>query len=457
MIQIFRRTALMNLLILLFSFITFTLASDIACNADSHCPLDQPCCSQYGVCGNGAYCLGGCDVRFSYNLTACLPQPVMNSFLTTFDDVSTVEFMNDYLGNATDHKWVYSGNVAEHQGDLLLQMPANSVGTVISSTEYLYYGRVGVTMKSSHDTGVISAFIIFSDVQDEVDFEFVGYNLTNPQTNYYYQGQLDYTNSINYTVSNTYENFHYYEIDWHEDRIDWYIDGEKKRTLTKAETLNETTGIYHYPQTPARVQISIWPGGAESNGLGTIEWAGGVVDWNSQDIQQYGYYYATLKSIEVESYGIPDSVHNAGEREKNKNLNAYVYTNAAGHPEDIELTDRLSTIGSLADNGITPNNEPEEEEDDSSSSSKSDSSTSTAAVDVPVGIGNGVNNNQPATASVERNTAAPARTTAINNTGLGGFMQDSSPDSISEGSASSVKGIGAALVALAIGIVSLGF
>ena len=57
-----------------------------------------------------------------------------------------------------------------------------------------------------------------------------------------------------------------------------------------------------FPQTPARVQLSLWPAGLASNGIGTVDWAGGLVDWNSQDIQNNGYYYATFESVTVNCY-----------------------------------------------------------------------------------------------------------------------------------------------------------
>lgn len=433
----------------------------IYCNLTSQCPQDKPCCSQYGVCGTGAYCLGGCDIRFSYNISACMPAPVMDSFSTTFDSTDLVMSMNDYLGNASETDWVYSGNIDTNDGAILLQMPKNSVGTVISSTKYLYYGRIGIELKSSRDAGVVTAFIVFSDVQDEVDFEFVGYNLTAPQTNYYYQGQLDYNNSRNYTVSNTFENYHLYEIDWHEDHIDWYIDGDLKRTLNKNDTYNATSKIYKYPQTPSRIQISLWPGGLSTNGLGTIEWAGGLINWDSQDIQENGYYYAYLKSATVQSYGIPDTVQN---KDKASTYHAYIYNSVEGHPENVLLTDAKTYLGSLSDSGLNPNNESSSSSSSSASSTKSGSKSSTASSssststkgsdNVPQGVGNGVNNDQPG------NSSNTGTTTSRASQGTGGFVQNSgstSSSSSARNEGSRIQSVGALITALFLGIASLGF
>lgn len=43
-------------------------------------------------------------------------------------------------------------------------------------------------MKTSRGAGVVSAFILLSDVKDEIDFEFVGADLQHAQSNYYFQG-----------------------------------------------------------------------------------------------------------------------------------------------------------------------------------------------------------------------------------------------------------------------------
>lgn len=70
-----------------------------------------------------------------------------------------------------------------------------------------------------------------------------------------------------------------YGINWTPDTLEWTVDGVVTRTLNKADTLNTATGIYNYPSTPSRIQLSIWPGGIPSAPAGTIAWAGGLIDW----------------------------------------------------------------------------------------------------------------------------------------------------------------------------------
>lgn len=103
-------------------------------------------------------------------------------------------------------------------------------------------------------------------------------------------------------LSNTYDNWHEYEIKWTPEKIEWYVDGELGRSVLKSSTFNKTSNQFEFPQTPARVQLSIWPGGLETNAKGTIDWAGGPIDWDSDEIKKYGYYFASFADVTMECY-----------------------------------------------------------------------------------------------------------------------------------------------------------
>lgn len=83
------------------------------------------------------------------------------------------------------------GKPVNWNNNLLLTMEKGSVGTVLSSTRYVWYGKIGATLKTSRGAGVVSAFILFSGVKDEIDYEWVGVDLGHVQTNYYFQGIPD--------------------------------------------------------------------------------------------------------------------------------------------------------------------------------------------------------------------------------------------------------------------------
>lgn len=357
--------------------------------------------------------------------------PRMNSFKDSFANINAIEKQTDYLGNYTEADWVYTGYIDSYDDSLLLQMPNGSSGAVVSSTTYLLYGKIGCTMKSARDKGVISAFITFSDVKDEIDFEFLGYNLTNPQTNFYSLGILNYTNVANSTTADTYANWHYYEIDWAEDKLAWLIDGEVIRTLNRNDTWNETTDRYDYPQTPSRIQFSLWPGGSALNALGTIEWAGGAIDWNSQDIQDYGYYYAHVKNFTVEVYDLPSVVKKLGKNDTDS-YHAFVFNSTEAHEENVLLSNRKTWLGSIGATGFNP--EEEEEEDKETITILSGSSTYLSTKTAST-VGN-----DPAADATD--ATAKTTTTASTSEWTGGFVQNFGASASGSSDSSSGSGSG---------------
>lgn len=246
--------------------------------------------------------MGGCDPKSSFNLQSCMPNPVCQSSDYKFTSLDGVQSNTEYLGDATKANWVASGNPQAYSGQngqgasMLLTMAPNTVGTLVSSTHYVWYGKISATMTTSQGPGVVTAFIMMSDMKDEIDFEFVGVDLEHAQSNYYFQGITDYNNEQNLSCTNTVQNTHTYEIDWTPESLTWSIDGNALRTLNKNTTYNETDKQYHYPQTPARVQLSLWPAGLSTNAPGTIAWSGGEISWNSPYMVN-GYYYAQVYDV----------------------------------------------------------------------------------------------------------------------------------------------------------------
>jgi beta-glucanase (GH16 family) len=96
-----------------------------------------------------------------------------------------------YLGDASTTDWVMDGQAVTYNDNILLTMAPDTVGTVLASSTYMWYGHVSARFKTSRDQGVVTAFILLSDVKDEIDYEFVGADLETAQTNYYWQGVTD--------------------------------------------------------------------------------------------------------------------------------------------------------------------------------------------------------------------------------------------------------------------------
>lgn len=323
-------------------------ADAVACSVSQKCPEATPCCSQYGQCGVGAYCLGGCDPLSSNKLESCVPAPVCKSGTYTFENMDRITSKSKYLGDASKTDWVMDGQALIHNKNALLTMAPDTVGTLLASSTYMWYGNVKAKFKTSRGKGVVTAFILLSDVKDEIDYEFVGVDLQTAQTNYYFQGITNYNNGANISLSDTFNNYHTYEIDWTPDQITWKIDGQVGRTKKRADTWNATTNQWAYPQTPARVQLSLWPGGLESNLKGTVDWAGGYVDWNSQDIQSNGYYYAAFESVEIKCF----DADSAPGTNKGK---SYTYNNAAGTNNTIVDGSKDTVLKSLQGTGTDMN------------------------------------------------------------------------------------------------------
>lgn len=151
-------------------------------------------------------------------------------------------------------------------------------------------------------------------------------------------------NSVNASTTDTFENYHIYEIDWTPDDITWYLDGKAVRVLHKADTYNATTKQFKFPQTPSRLQLSLWPGGLPSNAPGTIQWAGGEISWDTPDIKDPGYYYAKFAEVNITCYDPPAGANIKGNQ-------AYIYTDDAGTNNTVEVINGNTVLGSMEATG----------------------------------------------------------------------------------------------------------
>jgi hypothetical protein len=120
------------------------------------------------------------------------------------------------------------------------------------------------------------------------------------------------------------------------------------RTAKRADTWNASANQFNYPQTPARVQLSIWPGGADTNQQGTIDWAGGPIDWNGQDIQNNGYYYVTVGEIEIKCYNAPNAPGT------NKGV-SYTFNDARALEQNVVDGSKPTVLKSFAGTGLDMN------------------------------------------------------------------------------------------------------
>ena len=314
-------------------------------------------------------------------MNSCAAAPTCQSSDYKFTNLDDVQPNTKYLGDASKANWVSQGNPIQFNDGVLLTMPANSPGTLLSSTHYVWYGKVSTTMSTSRGAGVVTAFILMSDVKDEIDFEFIGTDIQNVQSNFYWQGTLNYTNEKNLSAANTDSDIHTYTVDWSPDKLTWSVDNNVMRTLNKADTWNTSTNSFQYPQTPARIQFSLWPAGDPANGPGVVSWAGGAIDWSSPYMHN-GYYSAFIQDVNVQCYDPPTGANTTGKV-------SYVYNDNKGTNNSIAITNDNTILASLEATGENPGVNPSPSASSGPSSTGGNVPVNTNAETVPGVSGGG--------------------------------------------------------------------
>ncbi|KAL2835020.1 concanavalin A-like lectin/glucanase domain-containing protein [Aspergillus cavernicola] len=216
----------------------------------------------------------------------CDPNPALGTNYTWYFN----ETQNENIWNITNGEINWSDEGAEFIIASELQSPT------IQSTFYIFFGIVECHVKMAAGKGIVSSVVLQSDDLDEIDWEWVGYNTSEIQTNFYSKGVTDYANGDFFRVENADTEFHNYTTYWTEEKIEWWVDGNLLRTLTYEDAKNETTGDSIFPQTPSNIRIGIWPAGDPKNPVGTIQWAGGEVDYDA------GPYTMTVADVRVQDF-----------------------------------------------------------------------------------------------------------------------------------------------------------
>ena len=183
------------------------------------------------------------------------------------------ETLDSTIWNMTDGAIKYTDEGAEFTLD------SEGSSLLLQSNFYIFFGVVETWVKMAKGAGIISSIVLESDDLDEIDWEWVGYNTSEVQTDFFGKGNTtSYDRGTNVYVENADTEFHNYTTYWTQDVLEWWLDGNLVRTLNYNESL--TLWGKNYPQTPCQVKVSIWPSGESSESEGTIEWGGGLVDWD---------------------------------------------------------------------------------------------------------------------------------------------------------------------------------
>ncbi|KAI1810339.1 concanavalin A-like lectin/glucanase domain-containing protein [Poronia punctata] len=214
------------------------------------------------------------------------------------ENVIDIDFTKEskYFVHAEGTNVKYGPNGAEFSMSNEKQAPT------VTSSKYIFFGRVEVVLKAAPGVGVVTSVVLQSDDRDEIDWEWLGGDTAQVQTNYFGKGDDSTFDRGGYSdVANPQSTWHTYTIDWTKEYVRWIIDGQQVRELLYSEAKDGT----RFPQTPAQIKLGIWDAGSSTAPEGTVEWAGGRTDFSK------GPFTAYYKSIKIQDYS--NGVSNAKE------------------------------------------------------------------------------------------------------------------------------------------------
>ncbi|KAJ6120139.1 glycosyl hydrolases family 16 [Penicillium sp. IBT 18751x] len=243
--------------------------------------------------------------------TTCSPDPALSTEHTWYFN----ETLDSTLWDMATGQVNYTDKGAE------FAIRSENASTLLQSNFYIFFGVMEVHATMAVGRGIISSVILQSDDLDEIDWEWLGYNTSFVQSDFFGKGNTTTSDrGGTHLVSDADTVFHNYTIYWDQDRIEWWIDSDLRRTVNYSEPL--TVYGKNYPQTPCRVKISNWPVGIASESVGNIEWGGGLVNWDDLP------FIMTVQKLRVKDF------HTGKE---------YKYTGTTGSYDSIDVISGNST------------------------------------------------------------------------------------------------------------------
>jgi len=242
-----------------------------------NCPKSAPCCSGSGYCGSDpSFCAEACNAGGSFAPDSCWPLPMAVNLYDEFKDTNKIVDIKRFDGFPSSADWVIDrsegtlphAEIVDQKLVLKLNrvekhpLTGGGIGATVHSSRWMKYGSIEARLKTaSNQPGPVSSFILISPISgDEIDFEIVGKEPTNMQTNFYYKVKpghdVDYSHAGHIDVGlDTSADFHTYKLEWTATDMKWYFDGVLRRTQLA------TDAVGSYPDTPMRVAFGLWDGG----------------------------------------------------------------------------------------------------------------------------------------------------------------------------------------------------
>ncbi|KAI0509676.1 concanavalin A-like lectin/glucanase domain-containing protein [Xylaria bambusicola] len=222
-----------------------------------------------------------CDPREK----SCPPDPAVGK-----ENTVTVDFTkgkNDFFKAADGTTITYDGKGAA------FSMKKETEAPTITSTKYIFFGKVDVEAVAAPGQGIVTSIVLQSDDRDEIDWEWIGSDTKQVQTNYFGKGDDSTFDRGGYSpVSNPQSETHVYTIEWTKDYVHWIIDGNLVRELKYADA----KGGSRFPQTPAQLKLGTWVAGSSTAPEGTVQWAGGLADFSNGPLTAY------YKKVTIQDY-----------------------------------------------------------------------------------------------------------------------------------------------------------
>ncbi|KAI0426251.1 concanavalin A-like lectin/glucanase domain-containing protein [Xylaria sp. FL1042] len=263
-----------------------------------------------------------CDPREK----SCPPDPAFGK-----ENVVTIDFTkgeSSYFTVADGTTLTYSDKGAA------FTMKKETEAPTITSTKYIFFGKIDVEVECAPGQGIVTSSVLQSDDRDEIDWEWIGSDTAQVQTNYFGKGDDSTFDRGGYSkVANPQTTTHTYTIDWTKDYVHWIIDGTLVRELKYADAKDGT----RFPQTPAQLKLGTWVAGSSTAPEGTVEWAGGLADFSK------GPFTAYYKKVTIQDYanGVADAkqyVWESGSDGSYQSINVETTDGSDGESDDATTT-----------------------------------------------------------------------------------------------------------------------
>ncbi|KAI1772311.1 glycoside hydrolase family 16 protein [Hypoxylon cercidicola] len=213
----------------------------------------------------------------------CPADPALGSTIT----VDFTKGKNDFFKAADGTTLKYDDTGA------LFTINQETDAPTITSTKYIFFGKIDVEVQAAPGTGIVTSFVLQSDDLDEIDWEWIGSDTTQVQSNYFGKGDTTtYDRGAYHSVSNPQSTVQTYSLEWTKDHVVWSINGNQVRELKYSDAKGGT----RFPQTPMQIKLGTWVAGGKNSPKGTVEWAGGYTDFSQAP------FVAHYKSITIQDY-----------------------------------------------------------------------------------------------------------------------------------------------------------